>query len=153
MLFEVGLIVDGAILAAAIGMADQTRRWTPSVQGHSQGAQSKVHFQSIADGPADNAPCVEVNDDGKIQTAFCGPDVGDIRRPFQVGSISREVLIQQFRRNGLGMLGIGCPLEAAPLPGDQIILTYQSRDAAAADGMAVGLQIVRHTGTAIGSGG
>ena len=59
----------------------------------------QVAFHAVADRPADDAPGMQVQDDGEIQPPLPGPDIADIARPFLVGPICREVTIQQVRRD------------------------------------------------------
>ena len=47
----------------------------------------------------DDAPGMQVKDNGEMQPAFAGPDVADVPRPFLVGFVRSEVPVQQVRRD------------------------------------------------------
>jgi hypothetical protein len=49
-------------------------------------------MEPAADGPADDAPSKEVNDDGKVEPALACPDIGDVGTPFLVRPRCVEVL-------------------------------------------------------------
>jgi hypothetical protein len=79
--------------------------------------KSQVAVQPVASGPADDAAGEQVDDDGKVQPAFAGPDVGDVGAPFLVGPRCREVLdsvrrrregIREWKgaRNGMRLFGL-----------------------------------------------
>jgi hypothetical protein len=74
-------------------------------------------------GPAGDPPC----DHGQVQPAFAGPDIRDVAGPLLVGTLRREVLVQQVGRDRPAMMAVGGPPEppllpgrpAAPLPGEK----------------------------------
>ena len=95
MLAQDLLIIVGTILAAPVGMVDAAlwavagTRW-PSTDRQGIAQQCPERFQrpdrqvplhAVADGPADDAAGMQVQDDGEIQPAFARPDVTDIARP------------------------------------------------------------------------
>src|ERR1044071_7197121 len=57
VLLELSLIIDRAILTAAIRMMDQPGCWTAHGQGLAQSSDSQVAMPPVACCPADNASC------------------------------------------------------------------------------------------------
>ena len=85
VLVELGLIIDRAILAAAIGVMDQPGCWTAHGQGSAQSGESQVAMQPVAGCPADNPSCEQVDNDGEVQPAFAAPHIGDVGAHFLSG--------------------------------------------------------------------
>ena len=84
MALELGLIVDRAILAAAVGMVDQPGQRTPRQKRSAESSQGQIPMQTITNRPADDTAGEEVDDDGQIQPSFAGPDIGDVCSPLLV---------------------------------------------------------------------
>ncbi len=59
------------VLAAAIGMEDDTRRWSTPVQGHAESVGDQAGPHVRADGPPDNFPGVQFNDGGHYVESKC----------------------------------------------------------------------------------
>src|SRR6202171_3817789 len=151
MALELGLIVDRAILAAAVGMVDQPGQRTPRQKRSSESSQGQIPMQTITKRPADDTAGgevddgrhadsrrqttttrppddtagEEVDDDGQIQPSFAGPDIGDVCSPLLVRPLGREVLIDDVRRDRPGMMTVGGAFEPPLLPGAEAILTHQ----------------------------
>ena len=101
------LVVVRTILAAAVGVMDAALWWSPQGNGHVQGLDRQVAFHPVADGPADDTPGMQIQNDGKIQPALACPDITDVtgllggRRmrafaesPFLVWSVRGKVTVQ-----------------------------------------------------------
>lgn len=56
MFAEFGLMVDGAILTAAVNMVNKSRRGIALRESHSQGIERQIFLQSVTDGPSDDPP-------------------------------------------------------------------------------------------------
>jgi hypothetical protein len=82
---ELGVIIDRAILAAAIRMVDQPCCRTAHGQGFAQSGKSQVAMQPVAGCPANDPSCEQVDDDGGVQPALAGPHAGDVGAPLLVG--------------------------------------------------------------------
>ena len=67
---------------------DQPGCRTAHDQGFAQSGKSQVAVQPVAGGPADDPAGEQVDDDGEVQPAFAGPDVGDGSAPFLVGPVA-----------------------------------------------------------------
>ena len=95
---------------------DQPGCRTAHGKGFAQSGKSQVAVQPVAGGPADDPAGEQVDDDGEVQPALAGPDVGDVGAPFLVGRRCREVLIKQVRGDRPGVVAVGGALEPPLLP-------------------------------------
>jgi hypothetical protein len=91
-------------LRSAVGMVNQFRPGVASHQSTAQSFDRKIAFQAITRRPADDAARAEVRDESEVEPAFFRPDVGDVRPPFPVRTIRREVLRNQVGRDGPSVL-------------------------------------------------
>jgi hypothetical protein len=105
----------------------------------------------VAGCPANDPSCEQVDDDGEIEPAFAGPDIGDVGAPLLVGRGCGKVLIEQVRRDRPSMMAVRGPLEPPLLPRPQAVVAHQASRPAATDYQAGILQFPRHPGTAIGA--
>jgi hypothetical protein len=74
---------------------------------HVQRPDRKIAFHSIANCPTDTAPGVQIQDHGQIQPAFARPNIADVTCPFLIRLFSREVPIQQVRRDFELVIAVG----------------------------------------------
>jgi len=65
VLLQLGLIIDRAILAATIGVMDQSGCRTAHGQGFAQGGESQVAMQPVAGCPANDPACEQVDDEAR----------------------------------------------------------------------------------------
>src|SRR3954468_24983090 len=152
VLLELGLIIDRAILAATIRMMDQPGCRTAHGQGFAQSGKSQVAMQPVAGCPANDPACEQVDNDGEVQPAFAGPDIGDGGAPLFVGRCCREVLIEQVWRDWPGVIAVRGPLEPPPLTSLQAVVTHQASRPAAPDNQAGVRKFPRQPGTTTSSG-
>ncbi len=68
------LVVVAAISQAAIGVVNAARRRLAQVDGHLQRPDREVTLHAVADGPADHAARIEIDDHGEIRPALAGPE-------------------------------------------------------------------------------
>ena len=99
MLAQNLLVVVRAILRPAIRVMNAACGWLPERDGHLQCPDPQVALHPITDSPADNAPGMQVQDNGQIQPTFSGPDIADVASPFLVWCVCGEVTIQQVWGN------------------------------------------------------
>ena len=93
------VLVGGAgVLAALVGMVQQSRSRTASHQGHAQGGFHQVGIHLRGHGPTDYSAGKQIQNGGQIQPAFCRVDVGEIADPFLVGRQGRKVLVEPVGR-------------------------------------------------------
>ena len=107
MLRKTLLILVRTILRPAIRMMNAAIGRLPQRHGHVQRLDRQVSFHTIADSPTNDAPRMQIVDDGQIQPPFAGPDMGYVARPLPVWAIRRETLIQQNGRNVERVVAIG----------------------------------------------
>lgn len=82
-----------------IRMVDQAGRWTLGRHGAEKGLTHQVLRHSFAHRVSHDLAGEEVFMASEIEPAFGGGDVGDIRYPDLIGSISRKILIQKILGN------------------------------------------------------
>lgn len=73
-----GLIGMVRVVAALIGVVDEASLWLTSLDGQLQGGQRQIAGRTVRDVRADDAPGVQIQDDGQIQPPFLHRDVGDV---------------------------------------------------------------------------
>ena len=93
VLSQLSLGLDGAVLAATVRVGNEPGGWAPHGDGPAQGQQRQFLMKPVGGGPTDDAPGKEVNDDGKLEPALAGPDIGDVGDPFLVRPRCAEILI------------------------------------------------------------
>ena len=128
MLTQDLLVVVGAVLAAAVAVEDAAARRGSQGDGHLQRPNRQIAFHAIADGPADHAPRMQVQDHRQIQPSLAGPDVTDIACPFLVWSICCELTIQQVRRDVERVVAVCGRLEFMCPFNDDPVLAHQPPD-------------------------
>ena len=138
------LIVMRTILRPAICVMDAAFRRRSKRDSHVQRPDRKIAFHSIANCPTDNAPGVQIEDHGKIQPAFARPYVADIACPFLIRLFSREVPIQQVRRDVELVIAIRRDFVFAGPYDRYAVLTHQPAYTAVPDIQADLLQLFRH---------
>ena len=149
MLAQDFLIVVGAILTAAICVVDAAFWRSAQSYGHVQRPDRQVALHPIADGPADDAPRMQIEDDSQIQPAFPGPGIADVTGPFLVSAISSEVPVQQVRRDIETVIAVGRGLELLVSLHLNAILLHQATNAAMPDIKTEFLQFFRHSGPSV----
>ena len=94
--FAQGLLVAvRTVLAATVAMENAAPWRGPERDGQFQRPDRQIAFHAIADGPADNAPGVQLQVHRQIEPALAGPDIADVARPFLIGLIGSEIALQQ----------------------------------------------------------
>ena len=81
---QLGLIIEGAVLAASVRVVNEADGRAPHGDGPAQSRQCQFFVEPIASCPADDAPGEQVDDDRQIEPALAGPDVGDVGAPLLV---------------------------------------------------------------------
>ena len=114
-------------------MMDAAFRRKSKCDSHVQRPDRKIAFHSIANCPTDNAPGVQIEDHGQIQPAFTHPNIADIACPFLVRRISREVPIQQVRRDVELVIAVGRDLMLTCSQDRDAVLTHQPANTAVPD--------------------
>src|SRR5580704_14224107 len=130
-------------------MMDQPLARTPHRESLTQGGESQIAVQTIADGPANDLSREQVDDDSKVQPPLAGPDIGDVHAPFLVRSRGGKILIDDVWCDRPGMIAVSRPFEPPLLPNLQAIFMHQPRRSSSSHGEAAILQLARHPRTAI----
>src|SRR3954452_22310769 len=120
-------------------------------QSLAQRLESQFLVHPVADRPANHPSGKQIQDHGQVEPALTRPHVRDIRVPFLVRALGREVLLKQVGSNRKGVVAVGGALEAALLPGLEAVLTHQPSRPTAPDGQALILEFARHSWAAIGA--
>src|SRR6185369_12750446 len=150
-----GAVVGGHILAAPIGMVEQSRRRLPSRQGHSQSAQAQLGVHGFAHGPTHYHTTAQINQHRQIQPAFGGSNIGDITTPnaiYAANFFNLEAALQYITGHGLTMVrisGLGSPTQSRARA--QARFTHQAGDPLAPATPATGTHFAMNARTAIGS--
>src|ERR671924_103139 len=88
-------VADARVLGAAVGVGDQPRRWSTQPVRHFERVEDQVGAQMRCELPADDRPAVAVEDEGEVDEAAPGPQVGDVGHPLLVRPARREVALQE----------------------------------------------------------
>jgi hypothetical protein len=106
-------------IARVQGVVDQPRVGTPVPDGHVEGVEDELGAEVVGHRPADHPTRVDIQDDGQIQPARPGRDVGDVSRPDTVGCGRSELAVDQVRsRRGPGVASGQAP-PPAPVAADE----------------------------------
>src|SRR4029078_13564116 len=106
-------------------MMDQPCFRTAPGQGFAQSGKSQVAMQPVAGCPANDPACEQGDNDGEVQPALAGPDIGNVGAPLFVGRCCGEVLIEQVRRDWPSVIAVRGPLEPPLLPSLPAVVTPQ----------------------------
>jgi hypothetical protein len=85
-----------------------------------------------AHGPTHDGAREEIEDDGQVQPALLGPEIGDVGDPRRVGRGDGEVPGQYVGGDGQLVIGGGRGSKPAPAAGTEPMLTHQPRHPLAA---------------------
>src|SRR6185437_11745926 len=131
-------VFDRDILGAAIAMMNEAAAaGRPSVMKRLfQSVQDKVRMGCPAGPPTDDPPGVGVDDEGDIDEAGPGRDIGEIREPQTVWSGSAELSVHVIQRTESRLVADRCPQRLAPDRPPKAHIPHQPGDRAASDAEA-----------------
>ena len=89
VLFQALLIRVGTILRAAIRMVNAAFGRLAQCHSHVQRTDREILFHAVTDSPADDAPGVQIKDNGQIKPPLTGPDIAYVTSPLLIGAIIR----------------------------------------------------------------
>lgn len=112
--------------------------------GHIQRPDPCVLLQSVSDGPADDSPRIEIDSHSQIVPTVIRPDVGNVDRPFLIGTDGREVPSQQVGRDIESRVTIRGYFTLLGSDKLDVVLTYQKTYASMPDHQAQPLQLLDH---------
>lgn len=117
------------VLAASVRMMHDARFWSTAKPGHPQSIRHNIGRHARLERPADHFPVEQIQNNGKVQPAFVGPQVRDVRRPDQIGGGWHEVPVQQIRCHWQTVLRICRDLVAPLVAGSDAVLTHEPLNA------------------------
>ncbi|MNX85066.1 hypothetical protein D3C86_1168920 [compost metagenome] len=79
----------------------------PGVQCLLQGIEHEIGVHGTADPPTNDAPGEHVDDEGHVQPALPGRDVGEIGNPKLIGSVGLELSIDAIKRTRRSRIACG----------------------------------------------
>ena len=97
----------GGVLDAPVAVEDQSRGRALPADGHVQGVQGELGVDALRKGIPYNFLGAQVFDNGEIQPAFPGGDVGDVAHPGLVRAAESELALEQVWRDGAVVAGVG----------------------------------------------
>ena len=83
-----------AVLTASVRMYDQACRRPVFLPGALEGINNELIGHSMTHGPTHNPSGKKVQEHGKIEPTFLGPNVGDVGTPFGMRCRCREILLE-----------------------------------------------------------
>jgi hypothetical protein len=105
----------------------------PLAERHVQGVEDELGAQVEAHCPADDAPGEGVEDDGKVEEAGPGRDVGDVGNPELVRPLGPEIPIDQIGGRPHPLVADGGPGLPSPAHADKAGRTHQALHPLATD--------------------
>jgi len=97
-----GLTVGGGgVLDAAVGVEDESRRRFLPAHRHGERREGQLGVDAVPESVADHLFVTKVLDDGEVEPALAGGDVGDVTGPGLVGQRESEIAAQQVWRDGV----------------------------------------------------
>ena len=126
-------VLDRNVLGAAIAMMNEAAAaGRPSVMERLfEGVQDEVGVRRPAGSPADDPPRVGVDDEGDIDEAGPGRDIGKIREPQTVRRGSMELPVHMIQRTESRLVADRCPQRFAPDRPPKAHIPHQPGDRAA----------------------
>ena len=129
---------------SALGQSVQTlgvplrrrKRVLPTVRCQASGGQSSTKSvrMELTDPPAHDAPGEHINDEGHVQPTLPGRNIGEVRHPQLIGSISLELPIDPIQWSGSSCIAKSRAYDLAAPHALQAQALHQPLDRAARDG-------------------
>jgi hypothetical protein len=143
-------VITGGILAAAIGMVDQTGRRLLPLDGHHQGRSGQFHPHVVPHRPANNLPGAKIEHGRQVEPAFTGWHAGNIGEPDLIGPFDSEIAVEPVGGNGPIVMAVRGTHPEPPLGLClDAMMTHEPFNAAAACLMPLGVQGRVDSGRAI----
>ena len=106
--------VAAGVLDTTVGVDDQPSRRVSACDGSLQCLQRDGVIERTTQGPADDAPRKQVDENHQIQPSTTDAQVGQITDPHLVRPLGGEIALQPIRRHRKPMLRVCRDLETAP---------------------------------------
>ena len=101
---------DRSVLDAPVTVKDEVLGRFTAAYCHVEGFQSQGSVDTAGKGIAHNFSGTQVLDDGQVEPAFPGRNVGDIAHPGLIWVFKIELSLQKVRRRRMAVPGVGCDL-------------------------------------------
>ena len=98
------------VLDAPVTVKDEPLRRFVAAYRHVQGFQSQRSIDTAGKGIAHNFSGTQVLDNGQVEPAFPGGNVGDIAHPGLIWLFKEKVSLQEIGGSGMAVPGVGCGL-------------------------------------------
>lgn len=98
------------VMDAPVTVKDEPLRRFVAAYRHVQGFQSQRSIDTAGKGIAHNFSGTQVLDNGQVEPAFPGRNVGDIAHPGLIWVFKIELSLQKVRRRRMAVPGVGCGL-------------------------------------------
>ena len=122
------LVLLVSVLAALIGVMNETRHWLSLLEGHLQRLDGQRTGHPLRHCPADNAARAQIQDGGQVEPPFQSRDVSDVGQPLLIRLFGGKVPFQQVGSHGMGLVALGGRLESPFMLGPDVIPPHQARN-------------------------
>ena len=96
----------GGVLDATVGVEDETGVRLTTPDSHIEGIKCEAGINAVRKSVTDDLLCAKVFDNGAIEPALIGGDIGNITNPCHIGLVKGEVTRKEIGRDGMGMPGV-----------------------------------------------
>ena len=131
-------------------MVQEPCQGCPVCERHGEGPLGPLHGQTVAHRPADHATRVEIEDDGEVEPALCGPQVREVPGPDPIRRLDRELTIEGVLGHGQSVIRLGGGAPPLHGLGPDAVRAHQPGHAMFTDAMPLIDQSVPDAGTAVG---
>ena len=124
----------GGVLDAAVGVEDETGTRLTAPDSHIEGIKCEAGINAVRKSVTDDLLCAKIFDNGAIEPALIGGDIGNIANPCHIGLVKGEVARKEIGRDGMGMPGVCGSLVNALAGGGNAQFIHQAVNAFARAG-------------------
>ena len=130
----------GGVLDTAVEVDNEAvRRWTAILRAF----ERKAGINAVRKSVTDDLLCAKVFDNGAIEPALIGGDIGNITNPCHIGLVKGEVARKEIGRDGMGMPGVCGSLVNALAGGGNAQFIHQAVNAFARAGKFLADQMIQ----------
>lgn len=137
------------VLATTSRMTQNTQSRPPAELSHRQHFYYDVGRHKRLERPANDFTIEQIKNDRQLQPTFVGPELGDVRRPDEIGDTSREVAPQKILRHRKIMFRVCCNLVAPLVAGTNAVLLHKSFNTFLARSEALQPQLAHYIRTTV----
>ena len=130
----------GGVLDTAVEVDNEAvRRWTAILRAF----ERKAGINAVRKSVTDDLLCAKVFDNGAIEPALIGGNIGNIANPCHIGLVKGEVARKEIGRDGMGMPGVCGSLVNAFAGGGNAQFIHQAVNAFARAGKCLMDQMIQ----------